>query len=206
VGGSHTLAGARAPGGGGLLTQLCLPSTLLVRDTKLGTSFPRVGFPAVPWGRGGATAKPPAPAAPRATRQEASRWDSDSKRANGRLSDRGRGAGVFARRPPVAAAALHLRARRRLPARGADSRGGLAAHTSRPGVSFRSRVARTPWPRILRASETTANPAFIRQAPRAGRGGAPGMHMHSPGALNPQTVRLSGGSRLRAVSDPQSPQ
>lgn len=71
VGGSHTPAGARAPGGGCLLTQPCLPSTLLVRDTKLGTSFPRVGFPAVPWGRGGGTAKPPAPAAPRATRQEA---------------------------------------------------------------------------------------------------------------------------------------
>lgn len=92
-----------------------------------------------------------------------SRWNSGSKRANGWLSDRGRGAGVFTERPPVAAAALQLRARRRLPARGADSRGGRSKS------------------------------CLHKIGPQGGRGGAPGpraLHgaqMHGPGAPNPQT-------------------
>lgn len=175
VGGSHTPAGARAPGGRGPLTQPCPPSPLLVRDTELGISFPRVGFPAVPWGGGGdghcQIARPRRPE----SHEAGSRWNSGSKRANGWLSDRGRGAGVFAERPPVAAAALHLRARRRLPARGADSRGGRSKsclHKIGPRGG--------PWRRAR-------PPGAARRA-----------HARPRGTEPTDAVRRSGGSRLHA--------
>lgn len=171
VGGSHTPAGARAPGGRGPLTQLCPPSPLLVRDTELGTSFPRVGFPAVPWGGGGdghcQIARPRRPE----SHEAGSRWNSGSKRANGWLSDRGRGAPSGGRRGPAPAReAPAASTRRRLPRRPQQI---LPSQDRPPGRAVEARPAPgrcTARTRTAQGHRTHRRGAALRRqpAPRAG--------------------------------------
>lgn len=204
-------AGLREAGAGGLLTRLAL------RQHRSSGTQDRA-LPSRVWvsqlfhgGGGRVTAKPPAPAAPRVTRQVADGIRIPGGLTGGSVTASAERACLWgALRWPPRPSTLH--AGSGLLARGADFRRGPAAHASRPGVSFRSRAVWTPWPRILGASEATANPAFTRQAPRAGRGGAlharalhtpgaAGAHTLGPGAPKPQAAsRLSGGSWLQSLT------
>ena len=200
-------------GGRGLLARLCPPSTPLVRDTGPGTPFPRVGFPAVPrWWKEGhcQTARPRRPE----SHQAGNRWDSDSKRADRRLSDRGRGAGVFAGRPPVAARFSTLHAGSGLLARGADFPRGPAAHASaRPGVSFRSRAVLDSLAQDPRGLGVHSKSHLYKTGPQGGPWrhaaypGAAGRAHTRPGVTEPtgHFAALRRQPAPRAVSDPQSP-